>query len=67
MSLKINPIVATAILVGIGLLLVALIRGCNNNQHQGTLLVNYESRIKNLIEDSTETAIIPRRKLREGK
>lgn len=54
--MRINPILATAIIIGIGILLVALFRGCKNNQHQGTLLVNYESRIKNLIEDSIETA-----------
>jgi hypothetical protein len=56
MSLKINPIVATAVLIGIGILLIAFIRGCKNNQHNVALAVNYEAHINNLIHDSIETA-----------
>lgn len=56
MSLKINPIVATALLIGLGVLLIALIRGCKNNQHNEALVVNYEARIGNLLKDSIETA-----------
>ena len=54
--LKINPILATALLIGVGILLIAFIRGCKNNQHNGALVVNYEARINNLVHDSTETA-----------
>lgn len=56
MSLKINPIVATAILIGVGVLIMALIRGCKNNQHNGALVVNYENRVNGLISDSIEAA-----------
>jgi hypothetical protein len=44
------------ILIGFGILLLAYIRGCRNNQHNGALVVNYEARINDLIEDSIETA-----------
>lgn len=54
MTLKINPIVATAVLIFIGVLLVALIRGCKNNQHNEALVVNYEHRVADLINDSIE-------------
>lgn len=54
MTLKINPIVATAVLILIGVLLVALMRGCKNNQHSEALVVNYEHRVADLINDSIE-------------
>jgi hypothetical protein len=41
------------ILIGIGILLLAYIRGCRNNQHNGALVVNYEAHINNL-NDSIE-------------
>jgi hypothetical protein len=56
MTLKINPIVATVILIGIGVLMIALIRGCKNNQHNGALVVNYKTRVNSLINDSIEAA-----------
>lgn len=56
MTLKINPIVATVILIGIGVLMIALVRGCKNNQHNGALVVNYKTRVNSLINDSIEAA-----------
>jgi hypothetical protein len=53
---KVNPIVATAVIIGIGILLIAFIRGCKNNQNNEAKLVNYESRINNLVQDSNETS-----------
>lgn len=55
MQVKISNWAILVTLVLLGLLIVALIRGCKNNQHNGALIVNHESRINNLVHDSTET------------
>jgi hypothetical protein len=52
MSLKVNPIVATIAFVLIGVLLVATIRGCKNNQQAEALVVDYSNRINDLVKDS---------------
>ena len=54
--LSISPWLKYAILIGLGILLVAYIRGCMNNQHNAAVTINYENRINSLIHDSIETA-----------
>lgn len=52
MSLKINPILAIAILIGIGVLIIALVRGCQNGKKAASAVVDYKGRINKLEQDS---------------
>jgi hypothetical protein len=55
-QVKISNWAILVTLVLLGLLIIALIRGCKNNQHNGALIVNHEAHLNNLIQDSIETA-----------
>lgn len=56
MSLKINPIVAIAVLIGIGVLIVALVRGCQNEKKAASAVIDFKGRINKLTQDSTDLA-----------
>lgn len=56
MSLKINPILAITILIGIGVLIIALVRGCQNGKKAASAVVDYMGRINKLEQDSIDLA-----------
>lgn len=56
MNLKISPIVAVAILIGIGILIIALVRGCQNGKKVASVVVDYKGRISKLKQDSIDLA-----------
>lgn len=56
MSLKINPLVVVAVLVGIVVLVFAFVRGCQNGKKAASLVIDYQGRIDKLAQDSTDLA-----------
>lgn len=56
MNLKINPIFAIGILIVIGVLAIALIRGCRNEREASTIIINSDSLINKLKQDSVDLA-----------
>lgn len=56
MSIKINPFVVTAILIGIGILIIALVRGCSNEKKLAASTIDYKGRIDAMAKDSIETS-----------
>ncbi len=56
MSVKINPFLLTAILIGVGILIIALVRGCQNGEKAASVVIDFKGRINKLTEDSIEQA-----------
>lgn len=56
MTLSINKWLIVAILVGVGILMFALIRGCQNEKKAASLAIDYKGRINKLTQDSIDLA-----------
>lgn len=56
MNLKISPIFAIGILIVIGVLAIALIRGCKNEKKASAVIINSDSLIKKLKQDTADLA-----------